>query len=52
LIGDAEKLSTHMRSVADLLCEGDYWAREAGHEVVDAGDVQQAIDTWIRRQDS
>jgi len=51
LVGDAEKLSTHMRSVVDLLCEGDYWAREAGHEVVDAGDVQQAIDTHIHRQD-
>lgn len=51
LVGDAERLSAHMRSVADLLREADYWAREAGHEVVDAGDVQQAIDTRIRRQD-
>lgn len=51
LAGDAQRLSTHMRSVADLLREADYWAREAGHEVVEAGDVQQAIDTQIRRQD-
>ncbi len=51
LVGDAEKLSTHMRSVVDLLCEADYWARDTGHEVVDAGDVQQAIDTQIHRQD-
>ena len=36
LAGDAERLSTHMRSVADLLREADYWAREAGREVVDA----------------
>jgi lon-related putative ATP-dependent protease len=51
LAGDAERLSTHMRSVADLLREADYWAREAGHEIVDAAAVQQAIDTRIHRLD-
>ncbi len=51
LVGDAEKLSTHMRSVADLLREADYWAREAGHAAVEAADVQRAIDTQTRRQD-
>jgi predicted ATP-dependent protease len=51
LVGDAERLSTHMRSVADLLREADYWAREAGHAVVEAADVQCAIDARIRRQD-
>jgi hypothetical protein len=30
LVGDAQRLSTHMRSVADLLQEADFWAREAG----------------------
>ena len=40
-----------MRSVLDLLREADYWAREAGHEVVDAAAVQRAIDTRLRRQD-
>ncbi|HEY0845030.1 MAG TPA: ATP-binding protein [Noviherbaspirillum sp.] len=51
LAGDAERLSTHMRSVADLLRESDYWAREAGRQVVQADDVQHSIDTQIRRQD-
>jgi len=51
LAGDAEKLSTHMRSVADLLREADYWAREAGHAAAESADVQRAIDTQIRRQD-
>jgi predicted ATP-dependent protease len=37
--------------VADLLREADYWAREAGREVVDAAAVQQAIDTRIHRLD-
>ena len=51
LVGDAERLSTHMHSVADLLRESDYWAREAGHAAVETADVQRAIDTQIRRQD-
>ncbi|MBI3480200.1 MAG: AAA family ATPase [Nitrosomonadales bacterium] len=51
LVGDAEKLSTHMSFIADLLRESDYWAREAGRSVVGAADVQRAIDTQIRRQD-
>lgn len=51
LVGDAEKLSTHMRSVDDLLREANYWAHEAGHTVVGAADVQRAIDHQIHRQD-
>jgi len=51
MVGDAERLSTHMHSIAGLLRESDYWSREAGHTAVDAGDVQKAIDTQIRRQD-
>ena len=50
LVEDAEKLSIHMRDVADLLRESDYWAREAGQSVVKADDVQKSIDTQIRRQ--
>jgi lon-related putative ATP-dependent protease len=51
LADDSEKLSVHMRSIADLLREADYWARDAGHAVVQASHVQQAIDSQIRRQD-
>jgi lon-related putative ATP-dependent protease len=51
LAGDAEKLTTHMRSIADLLQEADYWAGKAEHEVVQAADVQQAIDAQVRRVD-
>jgi lon-related putative ATP-dependent protease len=51
LAGDAEKLSTHVHSIADLLREADYWAGETQHRVVDAADVQRAIDAQIRRQD-
>ena len=46
---DAEKLTTHMRTVADLLRESDYWAKQ--HEVaqVSARHVQQAIDKQVYR---
>jgi lon-related putative ATP-dependent protease len=49
--GDAERLSTHTRSIADLLREADFWAGEAQHRVVEATDVQRAIDAQIRRLD-
>ena len=50
LAGDAERLTTRMRSVADLLREADHCTREAGREVVDADNVQCAIDGQIHRQ--
>jgi lon-related putative ATP-dependent protease len=51
LAGDAERLSTHVRSIADLLREADYWAGEAQHGVVTAADVQRTIDAQIYRSD-
>ena len=49
--GDAERLSSHTASLADLLQEADYWAGAAGHEPVGARDVQRAIDERIYRAD-
>ncbi len=51
MVSDAEKLSTHMRSLRDLLRESDHWARENNHEVVGREDVQQAIDSADYRAD-
>ncbi len=51
LVEDAERLSTHMRSIVDLLREADYCAREASRSVVEADDVQCAIDAQIHRLD-
>jgi lon-related putative ATP-dependent protease len=51
MVSDAEKLSTHMRSLRDLLREADHWARENNHEVVSRADVQQAIDSADHRAD-
>jgi lon-related putative ATP-dependent protease len=51
LVMDAEKLSTHMESLSDLVREADYWAAEAGREVVGRDEVERAIEAQIRRAD-
>ena len=51
LAGDAERLSVHLLSIADLLREADYWAGVSGHRIVNSADVQQAIDAQIHRAD-
>jgi len=51
MVGDAEKLSTSMQGVTDLLRESDYWARQADGAIVTAQHVQRAIDAHIYRVD-
>ncbi len=51
LVGDAQRLSTHIGNVKNLLREADYWAHKEGTPVVQASHVQQSIDQQIRRQD-
>ena len=48
---DAEKLSTHMESLADLVREADYWARQDKRERVTRDDVERAIEAQIKRSD-
>jgi lon-related putative ATP-dependent protease len=50
-VNDSEKLSTQMRDISNLLREADYWAGQAGHEIVTRADVQKAIDAQIYRSD-
>jgi len=51
MVGDAEKLLTHLRSIKDLLTESDYWADSNGHPHITNSDVQQAIDHKTHRLD-
>ncbi|HWA48247.1 MAG TPA: ATP-binding protein [Dongiaceae bacterium] len=51
LVEDAQKLSTHMRSINDLIVEADHFAAIAGVARVEAEHVQQAIEAQIRRSD-
>ncbi len=49
IAGDAERLTTHMRSVCDLMYEADYWSGQQGRDVITRQDVQAAINTRVRR---
>ncbi len=49
IAGDAERLTVQVASIADLLREADFWSAKAGKEVIDADDVQHAIDAQVRR---
>ncbi|NMW20211.1 MAG: AAA family ATPase [Chlorobiaceae bacterium] len=44
LAEDASKLSAHIQSICDLVHESDYYAEAAARAVVQAEDVQHAID--------
>ena len=49
LAGDSERLSTDIRHTTDLLREAHYWAGKDGKQLIGAAEVQQAIDSRIRR---
>ncbi len=51
MAADAEKLSIRLRDITDHLREADYWARQAGRDVVTGDDVQRALDARIYRAD-
>lgn len=50
-VGDREKLSTHMRSISDLLRESDYWAGQQEADVITSDHVRKAIEQQIYRSD-
>ncbi|MEO8082991.1 MAG: AAA family ATPase [Ardenticatenales bacterium] len=51
LIEDQQRLSTEFIAIADLLREADFWARQSGHPVVTAADVERALAAAERRAD-
>jgi lon-related putative ATP-dependent protease len=51
MLGDAEKLLIQRRDIADVLRQANYWAGQAGHEVVTGADVDRAIQAEIYRSD-
>lgn len=48
---DAQKLSTHMESLSDLVREANFWTAQEGRAVVSRDDVERAIQAQIRRVD-
>lgn len=51
LAEDIEKLSTHVRSINDLILEADYWASTANKDVIEAIDIKDAIQSQHHRLD-
>ncbi len=49
LANDSEKLSTHLRSITDLLYEADYWAGAADRDIIDRAAMDQAVEQQIAR---
>lgn len=49
MAGDAERLSTHMQGLLDLMREADFLARQAGAAQVSHAQVQAVIDARERR---
>lgn len=49
--GDAEKLSTHLQTMVDLIGEADYWAGREGNGRIGAAEMERTIDARVRRSD-
>lgn len=49
--GDAERLSTQLEDLADVLREADYWAGAEKRDRITADDVQRAVDANVYRLD-
>ena len=47
--GHVGKMTAHIRTVADLLKESDYWAEKAGRESIGREDVEQALTAQRER---
>lgn len=48
---DNEKLSTHIRSITNLIIEADYWAGIKQHKIVGVASVQAALASQVYRTD-
>jgi lon-related putative ATP-dependent protease len=51
MAGDAERLTTKIRDISDLMVEADDRARKGGKAAVDKTDVQNAVDARAFRSD-
>lgn len=44
------KFSTHLRTLADLLKEADYWSKKSAHEAIEKSDIEKALETQVERR--
>ncbi|MBE2238015.1 MAG: AAA family ATPase [Caldilineaceae bacterium] len=51
LVNDSQRLTAQMQAIVDLLQEANFWAAEAGAEVIGVEHVRQALDAQVFRLD-
>ncbi|MFO7929826.1 MAG: Lon protease family protein [Thermodesulfobacteriota bacterium] len=51
IVGDAERMSTRIKEMSDLMSEADYWAAQNGNTSVTAPDLEKAVEFRIYRSD-
>jgi len=51
LLGDAKKLTTRLRDVADVVREANFWAEQNGSVIIEVAHVENAIDAQTGRLD-
>lgn len=49
IVGDNQKVSTHIQKVIDLLREADFWTSQNGNKVISSESVEQAIEQQYYR---
>jgi len=49
-ISHSSKLSTHLRTLSDLLKEADYWSKKSNHKAIKKDDIEKALSTKTQRQ--
>jgi len=51
MAADNQKLSVEIGKLADIIREADYWASDAGHNVINRNDIARAIEESTHRAD-
>ena len=49
-VSHSMKFSTHLRTLADLLKEADYWSRKSNHRSIKKDDIEKALSSQIERR--
>ncbi|MCJ7766587.1 MAG: AAA family ATPase, partial [Thiovulaceae bacterium] len=49
-VSHTSKFSTHLRTLADLLKEADYWSQKSDHTVIEKSDIETTLRTQVERR--
>lgn len=48
-VAHTAKFSTHLRTLADLLKEADYWSKKEAHTAIEKSDIEKALSSQTER---